>query len=55
MEILRRDLNLQIEDFGSDQPRSAAMHGYFRLLKDYRMRRWHGFFALHTGGRYVGY
>jgi hypothetical protein len=54
-EVLRRELNLQIEDFGADTARSEALHGYFRLLKDYRMRRGHGFYALHTRGRYVGY
>jgi Serine dehydrogenase proteinase len=55
MDVLVNDLNLQIEDFGSKPRRRTAVHGYFRLLKDYRMRRSHGFFALHTRGRYVGY
>jgi hypothetical protein len=55
MEVLRRNLKLLINDFGSDPALTRAVHDYFRLLSDYRMRRGHEFFVLHTRGRHVGY
>jgi hypothetical protein len=55
MEVLRRNLKLLINDFGSDPALAQPMHDYFRLLSDYRMRRGHEFFVLHTKGRHVGY
>ena len=55
MEMLRRDLKLLIDDFGSSPPMAKAVHDYFRLLHDYQMRRWHDVFVVHTKGRYVGY
>jgi hypothetical protein len=55
MEVLRRDLKLLINDFGSDPALAQPVHDYFRLLSDYRMRRGHEIFVLHTKGRHVGY
>jgi ribosomal protein L31E len=55
MELLRRDLNLLIDDFGADPKLGPAIHAYFRLLQDYQMRRSHYAFVIHTRGRYVGY
>jgi hypothetical protein len=55
MEVLRRDLKLLINDFGSDSALAQPVHDYFRLLSDYRMRRGHEFFVLHTKGRHVGF
>jgi hypothetical protein len=55
MEVLRRNLKLLINDFGSDPALARPVHDYFRLLSDYRMRRGHEFFVLHTKGRHVGY
>ena len=55
MEVLRRDLKLEIEDFGANPDLRAPLHDYYRLLTDYVMRRAHHMFVLHTKERYVGY
>lgn len=55
MEVLRRDLKLVIEDFGSDPGLMQPIHDYFRLLQDYVMRRMHDTFVVHARGNYVGY
>jgi hypothetical protein len=55
MEVLRRDLKLLIDDFGADPKLGPAVHDYYRLLKDYTMRRGHDLMVLHTKGRYVGF
>lgn len=55
MEVLRRNLKLLINDFGSNSDLAQPVHDYFRLLSDYRMRRGHQFFVLHTKGRHVGF
>jgi ClpP class serine protease len=56
MEVIRRDLKLEIEDFGADPDLGPPLHDYYRLLKDYAlMRRGHETFVLHTKERYVGY
>jgi hypothetical protein len=55
MEVLRRDLNLLIDDFGANSQLRHAVHDYYRLLKDYIMRRGHYLFSLHTRGGYVGF
>jgi hypothetical protein len=55
MEVLRHNLKLLINDFGSDPALARPVHDYFRLLSDYRMRRGHEFFVLHTKGRHVGF
>jgi Serine dehydrogenase proteinase len=54
-DVLRHDLKLQIADFGAFPQLRSAIHDYYRLLKDYLMRRGHYFFVVHTEGRYVGY
>jgi hypothetical protein len=54
MEILRRDLRLEIDDFGADQELGPAVRVYFRLLKDYTARRGHGAVVLHRSGFYFG-
>ncbi|MDQ7841185.1 MAG: serine dehydrogenasease [bacterium] len=38
MEVLRRDLKLQIEDFGESEPLNKAVREYHKLLTDYMMR-----------------
>jgi hypothetical protein len=55
MTVLRRDLKLEIEDFGADEKLRGPLHDYYRLLKDYRMRRGHDGFVLHTRESYVAY
>lgn len=54
MAVLMRDLKLLIDDFGANPTLAPALHDYYRLLKDYTMRRGHEFYVLHTRGRYVG-
>lgn len=39
MSVLRHDLNLQIEDFGTKPKLSKEIRGYYRLLKDYMLKR----------------
>jgi hypothetical protein len=55
MEVLRRNLKLLVKDFGSDPALAQPVHDYFRLLSDYRMRRGHELFVLHTRKRHVGF
>lgn len=55
MEVLRRDLKLLIEDFGENGQLDKPIHNYYRLLKDYVMRRGHDSLVISTKGRYVGY
>lgn len=39
MEVLRRDLNLMIDDFGEDEPTCSAIRAYHDLLSDYMTKR----------------
>ncbi len=55
MGVLRKDLKLLIHDFGAEPELAAAVHDYCRLLADYRVKRGHHVFVVHTRGRYVGY
>ena len=41
MDVLTRDLNLKITDFGADPALNAAIRDYYVLLKDYMLRRGH--------------
>ena len=52
MEVLRRDLNLRIEDFGQDKELSDAIRVYCKLLRDYMIRLRHAS-VLHRRGNYV--
>jgi hypothetical protein len=52
MAVLRQDLKLLIDDFGANPKLADPIHDYFRLLQDYRMRRGHYAFVVHTRGRY---
>jgi hypothetical protein len=52
MEVLRRDLKVRIEDFGSREGLNASVRSYYRLLKDYMMRRGQDG-VLHTRGTYT--
>lgn len=52
MEVLRRDLNLQIEDFGAEETMSKSIRSYHELLSDYMMRRdIHG--VIHTCSEFL--
>lgn len=55
MEVLRRDLNLKIDDFEQDPELGPKVKEYYRLLKDYQLRRTHNFWVLHTDGHYEGW
>lgn len=35
MEVLRRDVNLAIRDFGEEEDKSTSVREYFKLLSDY--------------------
>lgn len=55
MDVLTKDLKLQIDDFGQDADLARLIREYYRLLKDYQLRRGHVYMALHTEGRYEGF
>lgn len=55
MNVLRRDLNLRIDDFGADQTLGPAISNYYRLLRDYQMRRGHYDLVIHTRDAHVGF
>ena len=52
MEVLRRDVNLRIQDFGEDQQLRDRVRVYYRLMRDYMARLGHPA-ALHRRGEYV--
>lgn len=52
MEVLRRDVRLEIEDFGSKADLNKKVRAYYRLLIDYQMRRGHRD-VLHWAGHYT--
>ncbi len=54
LDVLRRDLKLEIDDFGENGEFASAIRGYYRLLKDYTMRRRHDLMVLHRKGNYDG-
>jgi Serine dehydrogenase proteinase len=51
MQVLRRDLNLEIEDLGQDEELSACIRGYYKLLRDYMAKRGHSW-VVHTREQY---
>ena len=51
-EVLRRDVNLKIEDFGENEDLSKKVRVYYKLLTDY-MLRLRQVAALHRRGAYV--
>lgn len=52
MEVLRRDLNLRIDDLDDNKERSGIVKQYYGLLYDYMLRRRHGG-VLHRVGEYL--
>jgi membrane-bound ClpP family serine protease len=52
MEVVRRELKLQIEDFGQDADLQAELRSYYKLFTDYLLRRGQND-VLHTRGRYA--
>lgn len=55
IDVLRRDLKLQIDDFGADEELGPAVQSYYHLLKDYSFKRGYFQVVLHTRERYVGW
>jgi len=55
MEVLRKDLKLLIDDFGSNENLGTPIKNYYHLLRDYRRKRGQGLFVLHRKGFYVGF
>ena len=51
MEVLSKELNLIIDDFGADEALSMKIRGYHDLLADYLLRRGHQG-AVHFDGEY---
>jgi|WetSurMetagenome_2_1015567.scaffolds.fasta_scaffold00209_13 hypothetical protein len=54
METLRKDLNLKIEDFQKNPKVNTQIKYYYKLLKDYMMRRDHKI-VIHTKKEYIGF
>jgi len=52
MDVLRKDLNLQIEDFGEKPDLSSELRSYFKLLTDY-IGKLGQVDVLHMPGRYM--
>ena len=52
MDVLRRDINLKIEDFGKNSELNKAIQLYCRLLQDHMQRMRHAA-VLHRRGSYV--
>ncbi|MDR3707733.1 MAG: hypothetical protein P4L33_05505 [Capsulimonadaceae bacterium] len=52
MDVLRKDLNLKIEDFGEDAELSKTIRSYHRLLVDYMQKLGYSGF-LHIQGKHV--
>lgn len=53
MEVVRRDLRLLVEDFGSMPELGAKIRTYYKLLQGYMMRRAHTIGVLHRQGSYM--
>jgi hypothetical protein len=51
MAVLRRDINLEIEDFGKDANLKSCIHIYYKLLRDYMIKRGHRW-VVHTREHY---
>jgi Serine dehydrogenase proteinase len=52
MQVLRNDLNLQIEDFGAKQELNKCVREYYKLLRDYMTKRAHRW-VIHSHQNYV--
>ena len=52
MQVLQKDLNLLIEDFGTNADLSSKLRAYFKLLTDY-MGKMGQVDVLHMRGRYI--
>jgi hypothetical protein len=54
IDVLRQELKLKVDDFGVDPTLGPAVREYYRLLKDYMMRRGHDV-VIHRDGQYEGF
>ena len=55
MNVLRRKLKLEIDDFEKDARLSSALRTYYALLQDYILRRGHDMWVTQTNARYHGH
>ncbi len=55
MEVLRKELKLEIADIAQDENLNAALSSYWRLLKDYRVRVGQDHFTLNWRAGYRGF
>jgi hypothetical protein len=55
MQVIRRDLNLQIFDLDDEPQMREAVTAYADLLTDYRLRRGHDYFSIDWIGGYHGH
>lgn len=51
MGVLRRVINLEIEDFGRDSELNSCVRTYYGLLRDYMIKRGHRW-VVHTREHY---
>lgn len=51
MQVLRKDINLKIEDFGEDPEMDRCIRAYYKLLRDYMAKRGHRW-VVHTREHY---
>lgn len=52
LEVLRNDLNLQIEDFGEKAETNRCVREYYKLLRDYMAKRGHRW-VIHSHQNYT--
>jgi len=52
LQVLRNDLNLQIEDFGEKSETNKALREYYKLLGDYKEKRGHRW-VIHSHQNYT--
>jgi hypothetical protein len=52
MDVLRKELNLQIEDYGQNPELSSMVRCYHKLLHDYMSQRGHDD-IVHIAGKYL--
>jgi ClpP class serine protease len=55
MEALGRDVKLLIDDFDANATIGPAIRNYYRLLRDYQMRRGDYAMLIHTKEGYIGF
>lgn len=52
--VIENELNLKVDDFGSDRQLNDLVRPYYRLLQDYMQRVRHEI-VIHTANNYQGF